>query len=60
MPDRRDTLLGGGSALRLAFSRTPLEVIEPGVKKLCEVIGDCLDHPEKLEEGASSFEDLYQ
>jgi hypothetical protein len=37
-----------------------VESVETGVKKLCEVIGDCIDHPEKLEEGASSFEDLYQ
>jgi DNA-binding transcriptional MocR family regulator len=60
MPDRRDVLPGGGSALRLAFSRTPADKIEEGVKTLCGVIADCIAHPEKLEEGASSFDDLYR
>jgi DNA-binding transcriptional MocR family regulator len=54
MPDRKDM-----SALRLSFSRTPVDEIEAGIKILCSVIGDCIDNPEILAAAASGYEELF-
>jgi 2-aminoadipate transaminase len=54
MPDRKDS-----PALRLSFSRTPPEDIEKGVQVLCSVIADCIDKPELLASGASTYEGLF-
>ncbi len=55
MPERNDS-----NGLRLSFSRLAPEDIEEGVKALCSVIGDCIDNPELLKDGAQGFEDLYK
>jgi DNA-binding transcriptional MocR family regulator len=55
MPDREDA-----PALRLSFSRNEADVIEEGVKKLCRVIGECINKPDLLQQGAKSFKDLYK
>jgi DNA-binding transcriptional MocR family regulator len=54
MPDRQDS-----PALRLSFSRTTPEDIEKGIKTLCSVITDCINKPELLESGASTYEELF-
>ena len=55
MPDRKDA-----PALRLSFSRTGVDEIETGVKKLAEVIQKCIDNPTLLNSGAQSYEDLFE
>jgi 2-aminoadipate transaminase len=54
MPDRKDK-----PALRLSFSRTPVDEIEAGIKILCSVIADCVDNPELLKSTASGYEELF-
>lgn len=44
MPDRQDT-----SALRLTFSRTPLEDIPAGIEILCDTIKRCIEDPRMLD-----------
>jgi DNA-binding transcriptional MocR family regulator len=53
MPDRRDA-----TALRLTFSRTPLDIIPTGVELLCGVIKRCMSHPDLLDLEAESIEEL--
>jgi 2-aminoadipate transaminase len=56
MPDRSDA-----AALRLSFSRSSVDDIDVGIKSLCSVIGDCIDHPDLLHAGtAASYKDLYR
>lgn len=55
MPDRKDA-----PALRLSFARQDLDHNEQGARILCDVIADCISHPEKLDDGYRSYKDLYR
>jgi len=53
--DRRDA-----PGLRLAFSRTGCDEIEAGIGILCDVIADCIEHPDRLEGIKPGYEELYR
>ena len=55
MPDRSDA-----PAMRLSFSRVKPDEIEVGIRKLCQVIKDCLRNPDLLKKGAQTYEDLFR